>query len=308
MNRLNYHHLLYFYTIATHGSIAQAAKKVSITPQTLSAQLKALEEQLGCTLFERKGKRLVLNETGRLTYSYAQEIFSLGDELVGSLKNHSTHFAARFSIGVTDVIAKVFSYSFLKEIYHMDDSIKLTVKETSLEVLLGELAVNKIDAILTDTPLPPGSPLKAYSHPIGKSGMSFFAHRGIAEELITNFPHSLNGVTFFIAGEGSNQRLSVLSWFERLNIAPNIIGEFDDSMLSTYFGHAGYGVFCAPTIIESHVVEQFNVAVIGRTKDVTERYYLISPERKVKHPAVQHLLTQGKRLFKQPNSLNINTP
>ena len=207
---------------------------------------------------------------------------------------------------MTDVIAKVFSYSFLKEIYRMDDSIKLTVKETSLEVLLGELAVNKIDAILSDTSLPPNSPLKAYSHAIGKSGMSFFTHEKKADALIDQFPHSLNGTDFFIAGEGSNQRLNVLSWFERLNIAPNIMGEFDDSMLSKYFGHAGYGVFCAPTIIESHVLAQFNVKVIGRTKEITERYYLISPERKVKHPAVQHLLTEGKRLFKQPASLNIN--
>jgi LysR family transcriptional activator of nhaA len=297
MAKLNYHHLQYFHAIATHGSIAKASIIMHITPQTLSAQLSLLEEQLGYKLFERKGKRLVLNDMGHITLSYAQEIFSLGDELLHSLKNHSTDFAFRFSIGVTDVIAKVFSFNFLKTIYAMDDSIKLVCKETSLEVLLGELATNKLDAVLSDTPLPVGSPIKAYSHLIGKCGISFFAHKSLADKLKDDFPKSLDNKPFFIAGEGSNQRLSVLSWFEQINISPLIIGEFDDSVLTKYFGQAGYGVFCAPTIIDEHVIEQFGVKLLGRTTDITEHYYLISPERKVKHPAVQHLIEEGKKLF-----------
>ncbi|MEH6445530.1 MAG: transcriptional activator NhaR [Oceanospirillaceae bacterium] len=300
MTKLNYHHLQYFHAIATHGSIAKASKILHITPQTLSAQLSVLEDQLGYNLFDRKGKRLVLNDIGHITLSYAQEIFNLGDELIHSIKNQSTNFSSRFAIGVTDVIAKVFSFNFLKAVYEMDESIKLVCKETSLNVLLGELATNKLDAILSDTPLPAGSPLKAYSHLVGKCGMSFFAHEKKAEKLRNNFPQSLDGEAFFLAGDGSNQQLNVLSWFEQLNIIPTIIGEFDDSVLSKYFGQAGYGVFCAPTIIENHVIEQFGVSLIGKATDITEQYYLISPERKVKHPAVQHLLQEGKKLFKQP--------
>ena len=300
MAKLNYHHLQYFHAIATHGSIVQASKVMNITPQTLSAQLNQLETQLGYSLFERKNKRLILNEMGHITFSYAQEIFNLGDELIHSLQNHSTDFSFRFSIGVTDVIAKVFSFNFLKAVYTMDDSIKLVCKETSLEVLLGELAVNKLDAVLSDTSLPTGSSLKAYSHLIGKSGVSFFAHQDLADTLKDDFPQSLNGTAFFNTGEGSNQHLSVLSWFSELGISPKIIGEFDDSVLTKYFGQAGFGVFCAPTIIENHVLEQFEVSLVGRTLDVIEHYYLISPERKVKHPAVQHLLQEGKKLFEQP--------
>ena len=299
MAKLNYHHLQYFHAIATHGSIAKAANTMHITPQTLSAQLSLLEDQLGYNLFDRKGKRLVLNDMGHITLSYTQEIFNLGDELLHSLKNHSTDFTFRFSIGVTDVIAKVFSFNFLKTVYTMDDSIKLVCKETCLEVLLGELATNKLDAVLSDTPLPVGSPLKAYSHLVGKCGLSFFAHKDLAEKLTGDFPKSLDNKPFFTAGEGSNQRLSVLSWFEQINISPLIIGEFDDSVLAKYFGQAGYGVFCAPSIIDKHVIEQFGVKLIGRTTDITEHYYLISPERKVKHPAVHHLLEEGKKLFNQ---------
>jgi LysR family transcriptional regulator, transcriptional activator of nhaA len=302
MARLNYHHLQYFHAIATYGTIAQASKIMHITPQTLSAQLSLLEHQLGYNLFDRRGKRLVLNDMGHITLSYAQEIFSLGDELIHSLKNHSTDFSFRFSMGVTDVIAKVFSFNFLKAIYTMDDSIKLVCKETNLDVLLGELAVNKLDAILSDTPLPRNSPIKAFSHLLGKCGLSFFANKTLATTLKNDFPHSLDRAAFFTAGEGSNQHLNVLSWFEQLGISPKIIGEFDDSILTKYFGQAGYGVFCAPTIIENHVLEQFDVELIGRTNDVIEHYYLISPERKVKHPAVSHLLTEGKKLFEQPMS------
>ncbi len=201
MAKLNYHHLQYFHAIATHGSIAKASSVIHITPQTLSAQLSLLEEQLGYSLFERKGKRLVLNDMGHITLSYAQEIFSLGDELLHSLKNHSTDFAFRFSIGVTDVIAKVFSFNFLKTIYTMDDSINLVCKETSLEVLLGELATNKLDAVLSDTSLPIGSPLKAYSHLVGKCGFSFFADKNLANKLQDNFPQSLDNRPFFLPQE-----------------------------------------------------------------------------------------------------------
>jgi LysR family transcriptional activator of nhaA len=300
MHKLNYHHLQYFHAIATQGSIAKASKTLHITPQTLSAQLIILEDQLGYSLFDRKGKRLVLNDIGHITFNYAQEIFNLGDELISSLKNQSTLFSYKFSIGVTDVIAKVFSFNFLKAVYDMDESIKLVCKETSLDTLLGELATNKLDAILSDTPLPAGSALKAYSHLVGKCGMSFFAAPSKAEKLRHNFPHSLDGEAFFLAGDASNQQLNVLSWFEQQGISPKIIGEFDDSILSKYFGQAGYGVFCTPTIIESHVIEQFGVSLIGQSTEITEQYYLISPERKVKHPSVQHLLHEGKKLFEQP--------
>jgi LysR family transcriptional regulator, transcriptional activator of nhaA len=300
MAKLNYHHLQYFYMIAKAGSIAKASETMHITPQTLSVQLKTLEDHLGYRLFERRGKKLILNDIGHITFGYANEIFNLGDELVNSINNHSTDFAFKFSIGVTDVIAKVFSFNFLKEIYKMDDTIRLICKETSLEVLLAELATNKLDAILSDTPLPSNSPIKAYNHLIGKSGVTFFACQSLAEKLVTNFPQSLNGQRFFMSGEGTNQRMSLLSWFAQRNVSPLIIGEFDDSALSKYFGQAGYGAFSAPTIIESHVIEQFKVTIIGRTNEINEEFYLISPERKVKHPAVQRLLIAGENLFKKP--------
>lgn len=302
MSSLNYHHLYYFQAIATHGSIVKAAETIHITPQTLSAQLNLLEQQLGYPLFDRKGKRLLLNDMGRITLSYANEIFSLGNELINSLKQQSNLGLSKFSIGVTDVIAKVFSFDFLKSVYAMDESIKLICKETSVDGLLGELATNKVDAVLSDKPLASGATLKAYSHLVGKSGLSFFAHKNLAQTLVKAFPQSLNNQPFFTAGQGSSQRHNVLLWFTQLGISPNILGEFDDSALTKYFGQAGYGVFCAPSIINEHVQEQFNVMLIGETTDITEHYYLISTEQKIKHPVIKHMLKEGKKLFEQPKS------
>jgi LysR family transcriptional activator of nhaA len=297
--RLNYHHLQYFHAIATYGSIAKASSVLHITPQTLSSQLQKLEEQLGYKLFDRIGKKMLLNSMGNVTFNYSKEIFGLGDELINSLHNHSEKFSFQFTIGVTDVIPKVFSFNFLKNIYTMDSSIKLICKETHLDTLLGELAVNKLDAILSDTSLPVHSAIKAFNHVVGKSGMSFFATKNKAKNLEKNFPNSLDGVPFFLAGEGTNQKINVLSWFEQIGVKPQIIGEFDDSVLANYFCQANYGVCCAPSIIESHVLEQFDLSVIGRTDQIMEHYYLISPERKVKHPAVQHLLNESQKLFPQ---------
>ncbi len=300
MARLNYHHLQYFYCIAKTGSIARASETLHITPQTLSAQLSALEEQLGYQLFDRIGKKLVLNDLGKMTYSYADEIFSLGDELINSIKNQSSGIYHRFTIGVTDVIDKVFSFNFLKEVYSMDESIKLVCKETSLDVLLSDLAVNKIDAILTDTPLPYNTSVKAFNHFLGESGYTFFSCKASARKLRKNFPYSLDGQYLLMAGEGTEQKANLLAWFEQLDINPIIIGEFDDSALAKYFSQAGYGMFCSPTIVEKNTMKQFSVSAIGRTEEITERYYLISPERKVRHPAVQHLISSGKALLESP--------
>jgi LysR family transcriptional activator of nhaA len=297
MSRLNYHHLHYFYIIAKSGSIARASEILHLTPQTLSSQLSKLEQQLGYSLFDRLGNKLVLNSMGQITYSYAQEIFSLGDELVHSIKNHSSGFSYKFSIGVTDVIDKVFSFHFLKEVYSMDDSIKLICKETSFNLLLSDLATNRLDAILTDTPLPSNSPVKAFNHFLGESGYTFFSCKSVAPGLRKNFPYSLDGQPLFLAGEGADQRINLLSWFEQMDINPIVIGEFDDSALAKYFSQAGYGVFCSPSIVEQHTMKQFAVAPVGRTSEVTERFYLISPERRVKHPAVQHLIKKGKALL-----------
>jgi len=284
--QLNYNHLRYFHAVATEGSVVKAAEILHVSPQTISGQLTVFEDYLGVNLFDRKGKRLVINDIGKLVFSYAEDIFSLGAELQQSVKARDTlqHFI--FTVGVTDVIPKILAVDILESSFDLEGPVKLVCREGDFDSLLSELALNKLDLILSDRPLPPGVPIKAFNHFLGECGLSFYADTKSARRLKKNFPASLHQHPFLMCGDKSSQKINVQSWFEDEQIYPNIVAEFDDSALMKYFGQSGHGAFCTPGIIEAHVARQYGVSVIGTTDEVTERFYAISPERKVKHPGV----------------------
>jgi LysR family transcriptional activator of nhaA len=297
MHQLNYHHLYYFFVIAREGSIVKAAKILNLTPQTVSGQLGSFEAYLGKLLFDRKGRRLVLNEAGKHVFSYAEDIFALGTELQSSLRNQNIEQQYSLSIGIVDVIPKTFVYDLLKSCLEMDEPIRLICRQSDMDTLLAELALNKLDLVVSDRTLTPGTPIKAYSHPLGECGLTFYAHKKIAKRLKKNFPQSLDQQEFLICGDNSMQKISLFAWFESQGIAPKIVAEFDDSALLKIFGKDGYGVFCTPTIIEQHVEKQYEVSVIGRTEDITERFYAISPERKFTHPGIIKVAEIAKTMF-----------
>lgn len=297
MQQLNYNHLRYFYAVARHGSIVKAAEAVHVSPQTISGQLSQFEDYLGKPLFDRIGKRLVMNDAGKLAYSYAEDIFSLGHELQQSLGAGYATQQLVFTVGVTDVIPKILASNILLRCFELGGEVKIVCREGDFDSLMGELAMNKIDLVVSDRPLAPGTPIKAYSHELGASGLSFYATKKHARKLAKSFPQSLDKSEFLISGDKSNQRINLQSWFEREGINPNIVAELDDSGLMKYLGQMGLGVFCTPTTIESHVTQQYNVAVVGRSDQVQERYYAISPERKVRHPGVRLLLDSAREIF-----------
>ncbi len=298
MQQLNYHHLYYFYVTAREGSIIRAAESLNLTPQTISGQIATLEDYLGKQLFERRGKRLFLNETGNYVFSYAEDIFRLGSELQQNLKHQGSGHHLQFTIGVTDIIPKVLAFDLFKTCLDNDDSLKLVCKEGDLNSLLADLAVSKLDIIFSDHPLPTNSNIKAYNHFVGETGMAFFSTKDSCEALSENFPQSLHKHSLLLPGEKSTQKAELQAWFDRLSIAPDVVAEFEDSALMKLFGQAGYGVFCTPIPIAQHVMEQYNVELIGTTTDITEDFYLISPERKLKHPASLHLFSAAKELVK----------
>lgn len=299
MPQLNYNHLRYFYAVARHGSIVKAAEAVHVSPQTISGQLSQFEDYLGKTLFDRVGKRLVLNDAGKMAYSYAEDIFSLGQELQQSLGADYPAQQFVFTVGITDVIPKILASNILQRCFALAEEVKIVCREGDFESLMGELALNRIDLVVSDRPLAPGMPIKAYSHELGESGVSFYATRADARRLAKGFPGSLDQADFLICGDKSNQRINLQTWFEQEGINPNIVAEFDDSGLMKYLGQAGLGAFCTPTTIEEHVTRQYAVSVIGRTDQVVERYYAISPERKVRHPGVKLLLDSAREIFAQ---------
>jgi LysR family transcriptional activator of nhaA len=296
MAQLNYHHLYYFYVTATEGSITKASKLLNLTPQTISGQIGLLESTFGFLLFDRVGKKLILNERGKLTHSYARDIFGLGNELQQTIKGQYQGAQQVFTVGITDALPKVLAFDLFRSCFDGHQNIRLVCKEGDLDSLTAELAVNKLDIILSDRPLQPESHVKAYSHVIGEGGVSFFAKKDIAEPLKSNFPHTLHHQPFLISGEKSVQRQNLMTWFDSLNIQPNIKAEFEDSALTKLFGQAGYGVFCTPSSIEEHVTEQYEVELVGRTTDIKEHLYLLSPERKLRHPAVVPLFEHARTI------------
>jgi LysR family transcriptional activator of nhaA len=295
--QLNYKHLHYFYVTAREGSIASAAEQLHVSPQTISGQLGVFQDYLGTELFDRRGKQLVMNDMGRMVYDYAEDIFSLGAELQQNIRAKDNQEKFQFTVGVTDVIPKILAVNILESCLKARESMRLVCREGDVDTLLSELAVNKLDLLLTDRQLPPGIPIKAYNHFLGECGLTFVAGRKTARRLKPGFPQSLHRQPFLICGDKSNQKVNLRSWFESQEIMPHIVAECDDSALIKYFGQSDFGVFCTPTIIESHVTRQYGVAVIGRTDEVKERFFAISPERKVRHPGVRLLLDDARDIF-----------
>ncbi len=286
MDGINYKHLRYFWVVAKEGSIARASKLLHLTPQTISGQITLLEESMDVMLFERIGRGLVLTEAGQMALSYADEIFHLGLELKEVLRGQLSGRPLQFNVGITEVVPKLIAYRLLEPALQLPEQVYISCREDKLNNLLADIAVHKLDMILTDSPIPPGMNVRAFNHLLGECGVSFFAAKHQAITYQDNFPHSLDGAPMLLPSDDTTLYSSLLQWFEQIKVIPIAVGTFDDSALMKAFGQAGVGIFSAPTVIEKEVQQQYSVETIGRTGEVRECFYAISAERKLKHPAV----------------------
>lgn len=286
MEWLNYHHLLYFWMVAREGSIAKASKELLLAQPTITGQIRALENALGAKLFTRSGRNLVPTEVGRLAYRYANEIFSLGREFTDALKGRPAGRPIRLVVGVSDALPKLIAYRLIEPALTLPEPVQIVCYEDQPEKLMAELATFGLDVVLSDAPVGPGVRVRAFSHLLGSCGVTFFAKPTLATKYRKNFPASLDGAPILLPLENAAVRRSLEQWFEAQNIRPRIVGQFQDSALLKVFGQAGVGVFVAPTAVEQDIRRHYHVSAVGRTEAVTERFYAISVERKLKHPAV----------------------
>ncbi len=302
---INYKHLRYFWYVAKAGSISAACEQLHLTPQTISGQLKLLENSLGTTLFLREGRGLVLSEAGKHALDYAEQIFSLGSELAQSLQRQQRTSIPTFNVGIADVVPKLIAFRLLEPALGLSDPIRINCQEGTHDVLLGDLAIHKLDLILTDHPLESHLHVKAYSHLLGESDTSFFCLPQQAARYREHFPVSLDGAPMLMPAPGTQVQLGLKRWFDELCIQPRIVGEFADSALMNTFGQGGVGLFCAPSVIRSEVMRQFGVAEIGKTDRVRERFYALSTERRIRHPATLAVCEQGREgLFERRDAQN----
>lgn len=286
MRHLNYNHLLYFWTVVREGSIAKAAKSLHLTPQTISGQLKLLDEAIGEPLFQRVGRGLVPTEMGKIVNQYADEIFSLGAELTRRVRSGERGAPLELNVGIVNSIAKLISYRIVEPALRLDVGFKVVCAEDQIETLLADLAIHKIDLVISDRPVPTGLNVKAFNHLLGESRIGFFAQPRIAARLKKNFPQSLGEVDLLMPSTSTELRRSLDDWFDTIGVLPKIVAEFDDSALLKAFGEAGAGVFPAPIAITLEVERMYHVRLVGVVDSVKEKYYAISPERKIIHPAV----------------------
>lgn len=287
---INYKQLHYFWRVAKDGSIARASQRLHLTPQTLSGQIAQLEDNLGVSLFRRVGRRLELSEMGEVALSYADDIFRAGGELEQVLRTSPSGRPRVLRVGLADVLPKSIAYHLLAPAMGLDEPVHLVCREDKLPRLLGELATHRLDLVLADSPMPADAEVKGYSHKLGECGVALLARPELAGSLAGDFPACLEGAPLLIPGEGTAMRGRLMRWLAGLDLHPRIVGEFDDSALMRAFGQGGSGIFPAPALIADQICAQDGVAIIGQAGTVPERFYAISVERRLSHPAVLAIL------------------
>ena len=301
---MNFKHLHYFWATAKAGGIMRAGEQLNITPQTLSGQIKLLEERLGCTLFRKSGRRLELTEEGRTALGYADQIFGLGAEMEAAIGHaRAGGQVLDFRVGIADAVPKSIAYRLLEPALDVPLPVRLICHEGKFQDLLGQLAIQRVDLVIADEPINKQMSVKAFNHALGSTSMSFYCTPALRKTLKGRFPHNLDGAPMLVQGSASAVRQRMELWLTERRIHTRTVGEFDDAALMKAFGREGRGVFMSPTVLEAETCEQYGVKVLGRTDELVEEFFAVSVERRITHPCVAAITQAARgRLFSAPAS------
>ena len=286
---INYKHLHYFWVVAKEGSITRAAERLGVAVQTISGQLSLLEQQVGKALFNSQGRGLVLSDAGRRALTYADQIFQLGEQLEDALQHSDSGTTLRLRVGISDGIPKLLAYRLLTQVTAMPGDVRLICDDGEFENLLADLALHRLDVVLTDRPAPIGGNLKVFSTRLGEFPTGLFATPTLAERYHKGFPASLEQAPMLLPTRHNALRGRIDRWLEEQHLRPRIVGEFEDSALLTTFGRGGLGIFPAPLALTSQLAEEYDARPVGLLEGVSEHIYAISNERRIRHPAIEVL-------------------
>ncbi len=300
MRWLNYHHLLYFWTVAREGSIAKACGVLHLTQPTVSAQLKALEKSVRMPLFERRGRNLTLTDAGTKVYRYADEIFALGRELEDVVRGRPAGGALRLVVGVADTLPKLVVHRLLRPALHIGEEVRVSCVDGPPDRLLAQLALHELDIVLSDSPANPQIGLRVFNHLLGESSITFFGTADLVKQYRRGFPESLDNAPFLMPMGNTVLGRSLEQWFDDNGIRLHVRGEFADSALIKVFGSEGEGIFAAPTVVEEDVERAYRVGIIGRAESLRERFYAISIQKRLQHPAVVAISKAAKTSLAAP--------
>ena len=297
LRRFNYQHLLYFWAVVRTGSLRRACEELSLSAPTISAQLRTLEHRLGEKLLEKSGRTLVPTEIGKLVFGYADEIFGLGRELLDALENRPSRRPLRLVIGIDDVVPKETAHRLIEPALRMEHAVRLVCREGTLERLTADLAVHEIDMVLSDAALSPSLNVRAYSHHLGESAITWMSMPRIAAALRKGFPRTLDGVPLLLPTSDTAVRRAIDQWLARLGIHPLIAGEFEDYGLLREFAHAGHGLIPVPALQVEYFRELYGLVPIGTADGISVQFYALSIEKKIKHPAVAVIVQNARKIF-----------
>ena len=295
MDWLNYHHLRYFWTVAKEGSLRKAAEKLHVSPPSISAQLRELEEALGEKLFRRSGRSKVLTDAGQVACRYAEEIYTLGRELVNAVKQRPTAQALRLYVGVSDSFPKLVTNDILKPVFAMSQPVHVICREGKLEDLLGQLAVHRLDIVLADEPASSSTKVRTFNHPLGESSTSFSASGRLAVVLKRGFPKSLHGAPALLPSDNTALRRAVEAWFRETDVQPRVVAEFDDLALMKAVAAEGRGFIALPSVVADEAVRHYGFRLIGVAEPCRVQFHAITAERRLMHPAVVVLTESAQR-------------
>jgi len=292
---VNFKHLHYFWVAAHAGGVVRAGEQLHISPQTLSEQIKLLEDALDKRLFRKNGRSVELTDTGRLVLDYADEIFSLGSELESAVRREGEAGAqTRFRVGIADSVPKAIAYRLLEPALSPSMSLRMICHEGSLRALLAQLAVHRLDLIIADAPIPADVNVRAFNHRLGGSTLSCFGTQALIQSGKDPFPSSLAQVPVLMPGTESAVRRKLDHWFAAKLISPRIVGEFDDGAMTMAFGREGRGVLFAPTVLERQLKGEHQLHAVGQIKSIVEEFFAISIERRITHPAVATIMDAAR--------------
>lgn len=290
---LNYHQLLNFWLVAREGSVQRASEMLHVTPSSVSIQIRQLERSFGAKLFKKQGRGLVLTEIGHEVAGYAGEIFAKGRELMELVKRRPVGRPVELRVGVRDVMPKMVAYQLLKPALEVEESVRLVCQEGEMAQLISDLAIHKLDVVLSDIALDPLYKVQAYSHRLGESDVVVVGTGALAKRYRRGFPSSLDGAPFVLPTENSVLRRQMERWFSDLNLTPRVCGEFADSAMMKIAGFSGLGLLAVPEIIAEEVRKIYGLHRVGVAAGVQEQFYAVSVERRIKHPGVLAIREQA---------------
>ena len=297
IRRLNYQHLLYFWSVVRTGSLTRACEELALSAPTISMQLRTLEERLGEKLLAKSGRALVPTEVGRMVFSYADEIFGLGQDLLEALDHRPTARPLRLVGGTDDVVPKEIAYRILKPTLALKRPVRIVCREGTLERLVAGLALHEVDVVLSDAPVTPSLNVRAYNHSLGTCEVLWMATPTLAKTLRRAFPKSLDGVPVLLPTDDTAIRRALDQWLAKQEVRPVMIGEFEDYAMLREFARSGHGFAPVPSILEEQFRKEYGVARVGVATGVKAEFYAISVERKIKNPAVAEMIEQGREAF-----------